>query len=307
MGWLGFMAPELAQFAYAIFTCVIIMITWTKIDDPSALLWQRVSFLSGTIALWLVYQLWPCRFMILLRIVYLLLMLGTWYPDTYEINKSFGSLDHVFALMDQDIFGCQPSLLFSQYFPSPVVSELMYMGYESYYLFFVVTTIYLYFRSYQQIEKVTLILFGGFYICYCIYDLLPVTGPQYYYLAAGVDNIAQGHLPDIGNYFASTTECLQAPGWQDGLFYKLCHAVHETGERPTAAFPSSHVAIATVVMCIVARMRMWRWLLSLAIPYAFLCMATVYIYAHYAVDAFAGFAFGIALFFLLGGWNLKRA
>ncbi len=306
MGALGFMAPELAQFAYALFTAFVIFFTWTNIEDPSALLWQRISFLSGTIALWIVYNIWPCRFMILMRVVYLLAMLGSWYPDTYDINCQFGSYDHIFAQMDQDYFDCQPSYLFSQYFPSAVVSELMYMGYFSYYLFFVVTTIYIYFRGYQQLERVTLIIFGGFFICYVIYVLLPVTGPQYYYQAAGLENIAAGKYPDIGTYFANTTECLTSPGWKRGLFYRLCHMAHDAGERPTAAFPSSHVAIATVVMCIVARMRMWRYLLFLAIPYAFLCMATVYIYAHYAVDAFAGFFFGIILFFLLGGWKLSR-
>jgi membrane-associated phospholipid phosphatase len=49
---------------------------------------------------------------------------------------------------------------------------------------------------------------------------------------------------------------------------------------------------------------MWRWLLVLAVPFIFLCLSTVYIYAHYAIDAIAGLAFGIILFFLLGGLKL---
>lgn len=306
MGFFGFIAPELAQFVYAAFTMLLILFTWTNIDNPSALMWQRLSFLSGTLALWVVYQLWPCRFMLLCRLVYLLMMLGSWYPDTYYINRQFGSFDHVFATWEQSLFGCQPAALFSQRFDSVLVSELMYMGYVSYYLFFVVTVFVVYFRDFKQLERVSFIIFTGFFLCYVIYLLLPVTGPQYYFLAVGMDKILAGNFPDIGHYFADTTDCLTAPGWSKGLFYNICHFMHQSGERPTAAFPSSHVAIATLVMTLVLRMRMWKYLLVLAVPYLFLCMSTVYIQAHYAIDAIAGFFVGIALFFLLGGMKLKQ-
>lgn len=306
MGRWGFMAPELAQFAYALVTIAAILFTWTNLENPADLLWQRLSFLSGTIALWVVYQLWPCRFVVLCRVAYLLAMLGSWYPDTYEINMQFMNLDHVFANLEQSVFGCQPALLFSQLHPSAVVSELMHFGYFSYYLFFVVTSIMVYFRYYNQLERVTFIIFAGFYICYVIYLFLPVTGPQYYYLAAGVEQISQGVFPDVEHYFRDNMDCMPSPGWTDGLFYNLCHMAHQAGERPTAAFPSSHVAIATLVMLIVARMRMWRYLLFLAIPYAFLCMATVYIRAHYAIDAVAGFVLGFILFAVLGGMKLRK-
>ena len=305
MGRLGFIAPELAQFAYAAVTVLLIFFTWTNLKDPSALLFQRVQFLSGTIALWVVYQIWPCKFMILCRIIYLLLMLDAWYPDTYEINSQFGCLDHLFAGYEQSLFGFQPSLLFSQAFSSKAVSELMHMGYFSYYLFFVFTTLYIYYSHFKQLERVTYMIFGGFFLCYCIYLVLPVVGPQYYYAAVGVDEIAHGNFPDIGHYFRDHMTCLAPAGWRDGIFYHLVQWAHNSGERPTAAFPSSHVAIATLVMMIVGKMRLWRWLTILAIPYIFLCMATVYIYAHYAIDAFAGFLTGIALFFILGGLKLR--
>lgn len=306
MGFLGFIAPEVAQFIYAAISALVILFTWTNLDNPSALMWQRLTFLSGTLALWLVYQLWPCKFMMLCRIGYLLLMLGSWYPDTYEINNQFGSLDHIFASWEQELFGCQPAALFSQKFSSAFVSELMYMGYVSYYLFFVITIFIVYFRNYQQLERISLMIFAGFFTCYVIFLLLPVTGPQYYYHAVGMDEIMVGNLPDIGHYFSETTECLKAPGWTDGLFYNLCQLAHQTGERPTAAFPSSHVAIATLVMAIVIKVRMWKYLLFLAVPYLFLCMSTVYIQAHYAIDSMAGFIAGIVYFFIFGGMKLKK-
>ena len=306
MGLWGFMAPELATFLYAAFSSLVILFTWTGLDNPSDLLWLRVQFLSGTLVLWGVFLLWPCKLVIGARLAYLLAMLSTWYPDTYAINSQFSNLDHVFASLEQELFGFQPSLLFSQAYSSRVVSELMYMGYFSYYLFFVVTLAIVFFKQFRSVERTAFMIFAGFYICYAVYLLLPVTGPQYYYLAVGMEEIAHGNFPDLGHYFSDHTEALASPGWSGGVFYQLVQLAHNAGERPTAAFPSSHVAIATLVMLITARLRMWRWLLILAVPFLFLCLSTVYIYAHYAIDAIMGFFFGIILFFVLGGIKLSR-
>ena len=307
MGFWGFMAPEIATFIYAAFTAVVILFTWTGFENPSALLWMRLQYLSGTIALWFVFMLWPCKLILGVRIVYLLMTLGTWYPDTYSINSQFPCLDHVFAAFEQDIFGFQPALLFSQAYGSKIVSELMYMGYFSYYLFFIVTLVIIFVKQFRNLERSAFMIFAAFYICYVIYLFLPVTGPQYYYLAVGIDEIAQGNFPDVGTYFRDHTEALASPGWSGGVFYQLVQIAHHAGERPTAAFPSSHVAIATLVMLIVARLRMWRWMLVLAIPFLFLNMSTVYIYAHYAIDAITGLFFGMILFFVLGGMKLHKA
>ncbi len=302
----GFYAPELPQLAYAAFTALLILFTWTKLDAPSDLLWQRLNFLSGTLALWVVYRLWPCRFVTLCRVAYLLIMLSYWYPDTYELNRHFTNYDPTFAAWDQQLFGMQPALWFSRIFSSAWVSELMYMGYFSYYLFFACTTAYVYFRDFRQLERVSLIIIGSFFACYVVYDLLPVTGPQYYFPAVGIATIESGALPSVGDYFVNHSDAITSPGWSSGLFYHLVEFAHNTGERPTAAFPSSHVAVATVVMLICSRLRMWRWLLALAVPYIFLCLSTVYIMAHYAVDAMAGLVVGVALFFLFGGWKLQK-
>ena len=70
-----------------------------------------------------------------------------------------------------------------------------------------------------------------------------------------------------------------------------------SGERPTAAFPSSHIGISTVIILLAIRAK--RGLaLALAPFYLLLCCATVYIKAHYLIDAFAGVATGL-LFYLL--------
>ena len=38
MGRWGFMAPELAQFVYAAVTALVILFTWTGLEDPQTLL-----------------------------------------------------------------------------------------------------------------------------------------------------------------------------------------------------------------------------------------------------------------------------
>lgn len=307
MGRFGFIAPELLQFVYALFTALLILFTWTNFPNPSELLWQRMTFISGTIALWVVYQLWPCRFIMMCRVGYLLLMLSSWYPDTFELNKQFSNLDHIFAQWDQSLFGFQPALEFSKQFASGIVSELMYFGYFSYYLFFVVMTFVILAMDYRQLERYTYILFGGFFACYVIFDLLPVAGPQYYFLEVGTEKIAAGELPDLGHYFADKDNPMHlSPGWVSGVFYQIIGLVHSAGERPTAAFPSSHIAIATVVMLVVVRMRMWKSFILLALPYLFLCLSTVYIMAHYFVDAVAGLVAGAVIFFAFGGMKLHK-
>ena len=93
---------------------------------------------------------------------------------------------------------------------------------------------------------------------------------------------------------------MDLPG-PDGLFRSWVEMAHESGECPTAAFPSSHVGIATILMLIQWRNKN-RLGFCLFFPfYVFLCGATVYIHAHYLVDVFGGFATAFAFYFLCNG------
>ena len=82
-----------------------------------------------------------------------------------------------------------------------------------------------------------------------------------------------------------------------GLFQRLVEMAHEGGERPIAAFPSSHVGMGTVLMILFWQLK--RGVFYAMLPlYILLCGATVYIGAHYLVDVFGGWATSI-LFFIL--------
>lgn len=292
----GLLAAEWVVVGYAVLTTLLMLFLWTKLPDAEPMLMGRFRAMVTMAALWMVYRLVPCRLTMLARVALQLAMLSWWYPDTYMLNRVLPNLDHHFAQLEQTVFGCQPALLFSQKMPWAVWSELMYMDYSSYFLLLVVVTLYYFFRRYQELQRVFFVIIGSFFAFYVIFVLLPVTGPQYYYLAAGLDNIAAGVFPNVGDYFLTHDEMMTMPGYSDGIFYQFMMHAHATGERPTAAFPSSHVGV-TIVLLLLALRTKSRWLSwFVGIMLALMCLSTVYIRAHYAIDVIGGLIVGIIFY-----------
>lgn len=128
---------------------------------------------------------------------------------------------------------------------------------------------------------------------------MPVTGPQYYYPAVGLDQIAAGVFPNLHDYFMTMREAMPTPGNPDGVFYQMVVDAHRAGERPTAAFPSSHVGISTVLMLLAWQSKNRKLFWILMVFYVLLCLSTVYIYAHYAIDVIGGWLSALLMFTLL--------
>lgn len=294
----GLLALEWVMLAYLAFTLFMVFFTYTKVVNPEAMIWGRVRIVVVTLAMWGVYRMVPCRATKFARIAVQMALLSWWYPDTYELNRLLPNLDHVFASIEQDIFGCQPALLFAKAMPWTVVSELMDMGYASYYPMIALAAVYYFIWKYNEFERAAFVIMASFFAYYVIFVLVPVTGPIFYYKAVGIDQIAAGIFPNLHDYFNTHTECLPSPGYTDGIFYQLVEDAKAAGERPTAAFPSSHVGISTVIMLLVWHTKNRRLFYFMIPFYAFLCMATVYIQAHYAVDAIAGLISGAVFYFV---------
>ena len=325
-------AVEWAMIAYLVLTTLVIVFCYTKVQNPEAMLWGRVRILFTTAALYAVYRMVPCRLTRLARVVVQVALLSWWYPDTYELNRMFPNLDHIFATWEQQLFGCQPALLFSQLpfvggdgvggwgdsLPSiggvggwedshpslggvggGIFSELMDLGYASYYPMIAVVVFYYFFRRYDEFLRASFVVMASFFLYYVIFIFLPVVGPTFYYQAVGIDTIMQGVFPNVGDYFNHHTECLPSPGYTDGFFYHLVESAKAAGERPTAAFPSSHVGISTILMFLAWHARDKRLLFILLPFYVLLCFSTVYIQAHYAIDALAGLVTGAVFYFVL--------
>lgn len=296
----GLMGFEWVILGYTLITLLIILFCFTKLQNPDAMIWGRIRMASITIAMWIVYRLVPCKMMKFIRILTQMLLLGWWYADTYSINCLFPNLDHVVARWDQLLFGCQPAMLFSERFNSPILSELFNFAYISYFPIILAVTAFYFFSRYNQLQRVCLIIMASFFSFYLLFDLLPVTGPMYYYKAIGMNHVIHGIFPVIGDYFSSHDEMLPPPGWTDGIGYNLLVAIHR-GEHPTGAFPSSHVGIA-VICIILAWQSKNKTLFFSLLPFTILIfLATIYIRAHYAIDVIAGLIVGI-LFYLF--WNM---
>lgn len=301
----GLLAMEWVMLGYLALTLLIVLFTYTKAANPNEMVWGRIRIVAITAGMWAVYRMVPCRLTLFLRITVQLVLLSWWYPDTYEINRMLPNLDHVFARWEQDVFGCQPALLFCKAMPWPFFSELMSMGYASYYPMIVFVVVYYFLFRYKDYERAAFVVLTAFFAYYLVYIALPVTGPTFYYKAAGLSNITQGIFPNVHDYFNYYQDCLTTPGYADGLFYKMVEGAKAAGERPTAAFPSSHVGISTVLMLLAWRTGDRRVFSVLAVLYVLLCLSTVYIQAHYAIDVVAGLVTGVALYFTLM-WVGKR-
>lgn len=283
----GLLPVEAATLTYTLLTSAVIALCWTKMDHPWRLIEGRLWVLAGMAAIIGLYCLAPSRATRFMRSLYPLTLLGFWYPDTYEFCQLLPNLDWLFAEADLRLFGCQPALMFKVWLPGKAWSEAFHMGYFAYYPMIVLCVLLPLFTERERFQQTAFTLTTCFFFYYTIYLFLPVAGPQYYFHAVNPDLVAGGNFPHIGDYFRYHTE-LRASTLPDGFFKGLVESAQQSGERPTAAFPSSHVGMSTVIMILVGRMSR-RVMLVLVPFYLLLCGATVYIEAHYMVDAIGGF------------------
>lgn len=284
----GLFAIESISLLYNVVTTTLILILYAQLDHPTLMLYERFGIASLTIALIFLYLNVPCKLTAFLRIATQLGLLAYWYPDTYEFNRLFPNMDHWFAQAEQFLFNCQPAVEFSQHFSSLWISEAFHMGYFFYYPMIFIVVMYYFLRRFDQFEKVSFLFVTSFFLYYIVYILIPVAGPQFYFPAIGMDQVLANHFPAIGDYFYANNNLLPGPGNEHGFFYQLVETSQQIGERPTAAFPSSHVGVSTIAMYLA-----WQGskkLTFVLLPfYLLLCGATVYIQAHYLIDALAGF------------------
>ncbi|MDR0988041.1 MAG: phosphatase PAP2 family protein [Prevotellaceae bacterium] len=301
----GVFAVEKVALLYNLLTTLLILFLYQEMAHPGHMLVERALIAAVTLLLVALYRWMPYRIVALVRIVVQMSLLSYWYPDTFEFNRVFPNLDHLFAAAEQWLFGTQPAVWFYIRFPQLWLSELLNMGYFFYYPMILVVMVWYFFRRNEWFEKVAFVLAASFFIYYFIYIFVPVAGPQFYFPAIGAYNVAHGTFPGIGDYFNHHQLLLNGPtGHLEGFFYNLVEASQRVGERPTAAFPSSHVGISTILMLLA-----WRgskWLFAGLFPfYLLLCLATVYIQAHYTIDAIMGFFSGFILYIIVT-WMYKQ-
>lgn len=283
----GLWAIEWLSIAYSLLTILFMVLLWQRMDHPWTMLTERLYIFLGTILLWRIYHIYPLKIMTFIRITAQMSLLGYWYPDTYEFNRTLPNLDHIFARWDSMLFNCQPALEFSRLCPWHWFCEAVNLGYFSYYPMIIITMVFFFFCRNREYERASFTVMCSFFIYYLIYIWLPVAGPQFYFMAVQPEVIGNGCFPALGDHFNFHTDMLPAPGDINGCFYNLVKQVQDAGERPTAAFPSSHVGITLILLYLLYPQN--RGIFFCLLPFAvLLTLATVYIQAHYLVDIIAG-------------------
>ncbi len=212
-----------------------------------------------------------------IHLFYPILLLSYFYGETALLNNLIFSdkLDPIIYNWEQTLFGFQPSLEFSIRFPQPWFSELLYMGYFSYYLLTFGVSLIFFIIKPTKAENVIFLIITSLFIYYLIFIIFPVVGPQYYF------------SPPFSEVADS------------GFFSRMVNLIQYYGEHPTGAFPSSHVGLVVIFLTIT--FNNLRWLFWVIVPlFLLILLATVYIKAHYAIDILVGLLSAPIVYYMSG-------
>mgnify|MGYP001942628940 CR=1 FL=1 len=246
-------------------TTVLLVCSWSQTENVVDLLITRgIIFLVSLGFIFLNSTVTSTLFN-LLRNIYPVLFAGYFYTETVHYNKLFfDNLDPFFINLDQWLFGFQPSLEFSKTISNPWFAEIMYFGYFSFYFIILGFVLIMYFKQKTLFIEQTYKVAFSLLFFYFIFAIFPSAGPQFYF------NEIERVAPTNGY-----------------IFQDMIHAIQAGAEQPTGAFPSSHVGV-TVAILLLARKNLPLFY-KICLPLAFiLILSTIYIKAHYAVDAIFG-------------------
>jgi membrane-associated phospholipid phosphatase len=246
-------------------TTIILLCSYSKIDKANTLLITRAIIFIASIGFILLNPILKSAIFNLFRNIYPILFAGYFYTETVHYNKLFfDNLDQHFIDFDQWLFGFQPSLIFSETFPQPWFTELMYFGYFSFYFIILGFVFAMYFKRKALFLETSFKVAFSLLFFYFIFALFPSAGPQFYF------DLPERAVPSNGY-----------------IFQDIMHAIQAGAEQPTGAFPSSHVGV-TIAILILAKKRLPLFF-KICIPLSIiLVLSTVFIKAHYAVDAIFG-------------------
>ncbi len=259
--------------SYVFITTILLFFSWNDTDKSLELFLTRGLLLGLGMAFIYLDSRIKSTFLNLLRNCYPILFSMLFYTETVFYNKLFFSnLDNYLIDIDFYLFGFQPSIEFSNYFSNPFFSEAMYIGYFSLYILIISFVFITYFRLKKEREELFFKLTASMLLFYLFFCFFPAAGPQFYFPAS------EKTLPSAF------------------IFDKIIHFLQKA-EQATGAFPSSHVGLSIIIL-ILMRKRALNYFI-IAIPFVvLLILSTVYIKAHYAIDAIAGILFAPIILYL---------
>lgn len=235
-----------------------------------------------------------------LRHLYPVLLYTAVYHETGHLTQLFttGYYDPVLIRWEERWFGGQPSLDWMVRWPSPLLGEVMYLAYFSFYLMIVGVAVALYVQDLRRFDHYVSVLSFVFYGCYAFYVFVPVVGPRLFFGEFNGYRLPAEVMP---------AEVPPVPeAIQGGAFFQIMAVIYRYLQTPGAAFPSSHVAVAWCTVWFSFRyLRKIRWVH--AVMAFLLSLSTIYCRYHYAVDVFAGVATAALLVSLGNYWHRRFA
>lgn len=203
---------------------------------------------------------------------YLLLLVPALYTELAPLNYAVWNghyFDDLILGWEAALFG-QPSRDLAVRFDILLLSEVLHAAYIAYYLIIYVPPVILYASGRRDAHRA--VVFGimlTFFVHYLFFIYFPVQGPRYLFPAPG------GEIAG-------------------GAIYGFTHTLLEAGSSQGAAFPSSHVGVATAAT-LLAFKYLPKLAPLLAIMTGALALGAVYGGFHYATDAGAGMLLGVLL------------
>ena len=198
-----------------------------------------------------------------------LLFLYTELPLLIRAAGHVGLFDPTVISWESAVFGGQPSIDWAAASASTLLSELLHLGYISYYpIIFSVPVLLTVQRRDHDFSEAVFVLLLAFAVCFVAYVVFPVAGPRYIW-PSRADAVA-------------------------GPIRKFTVWLLEARSSRGTAFPSSHVAVATT-QSVLAILYFGRRGIIVGVMSVLLALGAIYGGFHYAVDVIAGAATGLAV------------
>jgi len=180
------------------------------------------------------------------------------------------SYDQIFADLDAAIFGFQPAIEFSKGLSHLAwFNELMFFAYFIYFVILVITPWISFFKGDRKdAERQIYTMMALFLPIAVFYVFYRVQGPKYWF-------------PELREAWYGS--------FKGGVFVAFFQKVFDSATLSGAAFPSTHLLLMTLSLRSAYRMDK-RLFAFYGVIWVLVSLSTVYIYAHYVVDVFAGAA-----------------
>ncbi len=204
------------------------------------------------------------------------------YKELYLMVRPIHPLDYDTLLISIDhwMFGVNPTQWLAQ-FSHSLITEILQIGYSSYYLLFIIVGIDVYrTHSWKEFDTTVFLVVYGFYLSYIGYFLFPAVGPRF---TLHSFELLNQELPGI-----LLTEPLRAfVNWGESI---PSHLLNPVDFVQRDVFPSGHTQLSLIVLYCAFHFKIkTRWLL--ATLSTLLIIGTVYLRYHYVIDVIAGIVF----------------